>query len=104
MFLLIAGQTSTRSDNEEEEEETSAEDATSDVSLKDPSNPSGDPVSGHVQPSDPNANDSVEGAPGVIEGSELAPLGDKNAASERESLGRADDEKTYELTYGHLHG
>ena len=92
LLLLIPSQTSTRSSNQDEEEP--AEDASSDFSLQDPSNPSGDPVPGHVQPSDPNAPDSVEGAPGVIESSALEPLGDKNAAAARELLGLQDDKST----------
>lgn len=39
-----------------------------------------------VPPSDSKANDSVEGKPGIIESTELAPLGDGKVAADREWL------------------
>lgn len=56
------------------------------VSSSDPTDPhaTGGILSGHVKPSDPKANDSVEGAPGVIESTELAPLGEEKIAADRE--------------------
>lgn len=83
--LIEPPQISTRSDNQPEYAE--------------PSNP--DDPSTSVPPSDPNANDSVEGEPGIIESTELAPLGDEKVAADRESLARAVD---FGLFCSWLHG
>ncbi len=56
--------------------------------LTDPSDPHAEQgaLRGHVKPSDPQANDSVEGKPGIIERAELAPLGEEKVADDREYL------------------